>query len=64
MFEGDKIKTLMVLIPALPLAASVITAALGRWVLKERSHLPTIVALVASFVLSLFLLFEVRVARR
>ncbi len=60
MFPGDKIHTLMVLIPALPLAASLITAVLGPKVLRSRSHLPTVLALVASFVLSLFLLFEVR----
>ena len=59
MSDGENIKTLMVLIPALPLAATLITAALGRSVLRERSHLPTVLALVASFVLSLFLLFAV-----
>ena len=60
MFAGDNIKTLMVLIPALPLASTLITALFGRTLLRERSHLPTIFAFVASFVLSLFLLFEVR----
>ncbi|HEY1599872.1 MAG TPA: NADH-quinone oxidoreductase subunit L [Pirellulales bacterium] len=60
MFEGDNIKTLMVLIPAMPLASTLITALFGRSLLRERSHLPTIFAFVASFVLSLFLLFEVR----
>ncbi|MEX2559401.1 MAG: hypothetical protein WD403_05765, partial [Pirellulales bacterium] len=54
--------TLMVLVPALPLAASLITAALGKRVLREQSHLPTIVALVLSFVLSMLLLFDVRAA--
>ncbi|HEY4308178.1 MAG TPA: NADH-quinone oxidoreductase subunit L [Pirellulales bacterium] len=60
MFEGDNIKTLMVLIPAMPLASTLVTAALGRSVLRTRAHLPTIFALVTSFVLSLFLLAEVR----
>jgi len=60
MSEPENIKTLMVLIPALPLGATLVTAVLGPKVLKQRSHLPTVIALVASFVLSLFLLFDVR----
>ncbi len=58
MFEN--INHLMVLIPALPLASAIFTAIFGRSLLKERAHLPTILALVASFVLSLFLLFDIR----
>ncbi len=60
MFEGENIKTLMVLIPAMPLASTLVTALFGRSVLRTRAHLPTIFALVTSFVLSLFLLMEVR----
>src|ERR1700693_2197363 len=52
-------ETLMVLVPALPLAAALVVGLLGRRLLIERSHLPVIAALVASFVFSLFLLFDV-----
>jgi NADH-quinone oxidoreductase subunit L len=44
------------LIPALPLAASVLTALLGPKFLRQHSHWPAIVAALASCVLSLFLL--------
>jgi NADH-quinone oxidoreductase subunit L len=57
MFELD---TLMVLIPALPLAAAILTAILGKHVLGRRAHWPTVIALVASFACSLPVLFEVR----
>jgi len=57
---SENIKTLMVLIPALPLVSAIVTATFGRSLLKGRAHLPTILALVASFVLSLFLLFDIR----
>ncbi len=53
MFE---IETLMVLIPALPLAATLVTALLGKWVLGQASHVPTVVATATAFVLSLVLL--------
>ncbi|MEX0977485.1 MAG: proton-conducting transporter membrane subunit, partial [Pirellulales bacterium] len=53
------IPTLLVLIPALPLAATIVTAVFGR-VLKQMSHLPVIAALVASCVASLLLLAEVQ----
>ncbi len=43
------VKTLLVLIPALPLAAAVLTAILGKRVLRERSHWPTVAALLLSF---------------
>ena len=52
-------ETLTVLVPALPLAAALAVGLLGHRLLKERSHLPVIAALVASFVFSLFLLFDV-----
>jgi NADH-quinone oxidoreductase subunit L len=48
------------MIPLLPLAASVLTAALGYRVLKTRSHWPTIVALALSFGYALVTLFEHR----
>ncbi|MEX0678524.1 MAG: NADH-quinone oxidoreductase subunit L [Pirellulales bacterium] len=56
---ADAIPTLLVLIPALPLAATIVTAVFGRSVLREKSHVPVVVALVASCVASLVLLAEV-----
>ena len=50
--------TLLIMIPALPLAAAVLVACFG-WLLKSRSHWPVILALGASFLLSLMLLNEV-----
>lgn len=50
------IPTLLVLVPALPLAATLVTAALGKRVLRERSHVPVIVALGAAFLASVALL--------
>src|SRR4026209_1883722 len=54
------IPTLLVLIPSLPLLAAIATALFGRGLLRDNMHLPTVVALVCSFVASLTLLFEVR----
>ena len=51
----DDIRTLLVLIPGLPLAAALLTAVLGPKLLKGRSHVPTVVALVGSFLCSLVL---------
>src|SRR5580698_4286040 len=57
MFNLD---TLMVLIPALPLAAAIFTAVFGKHLLGPRAHVPTVIAIVASFCCSLPVLFEVR----
>jgi NADH-quinone oxidoreductase subunit L len=46
------------LIPFLPLSAFIISGLLGRW-LKERAHWPSIIAVLASFLLSVSTLFEV-----
>ena len=54
------IKTLLILIPALPLAAALLTAVLGPRVLGPRSHLPTVAAIALSFVASLLLVFRVQ----
>jgi NADH-quinone oxidoreductase subunit L len=54
------IKTLLILIPALPLAATLVTAALGPRVLRGRSHLPTVTALALSFIASILLVFQVQ----
>ena len=51
--------TLLILIPAMPLVAAVVTAVLGPRVLRGRSHVPTVLALGISFVASLLLLFQV-----
>jgi NADH-quinone oxidoreductase subunit L len=54
------LKTLLILIPALPLAAAILTAALGKRVLRGGSHWPAIAALLLSFLASIALLFEVQ----
>jgi NADH-quinone oxidoreductase subunit L len=54
------IKTLLILIPALPLAAALVTAALGSRVLRTRSHMPTVTAFLLSFVASILLVFQVQ----
>jgi NADH-quinone oxidoreductase subunit L len=54
------IKTLLILIPALPLAATLLTAALGKRVLRARSHVPTVTALLLSFLASIVLVFQVQ----
>jgi NADH-quinone oxidoreductase subunit L len=54
------IKTLLILIPALPLAAAVLTALLGKRVLRAQSHWPTLLALAASCVASIALVFVVQ----
>jgi NADH-quinone oxidoreductase subunit L len=54
------IKTLLILIPALPLAATLLTAALGKRVLRGRSHVPTVTALLLSFIASILLVFQVQ----
>jgi len=51
-------ESLLILIPALPLSAAVLTACFGRR-LKERSHWPVVIAMALSFLASLMLLKEV-----
>ncbi len=41
--------TLLILIPALPLAAALLTAVLGKRVLRQRSHVPVVTAFGRSF---------------
>ena len=54
------IPTLLVLIPALPLAGAAVTAALGaRW-LRGSSHLPVVAGIAGAFVAAVALLFAVR----
>jgi NADH-quinone oxidoreductase subunit L len=54
-----EISQLLPLIPALPLAAAMLTAVLGPRLLRGRSHWPTVIALVLSCAASLTLLFQV-----
>jgi NADH-quinone oxidoreductase subunit L len=54
---------LLVLIPALPLAACLATAIFGRRWLRERSHWPTVLATVLSFLCSLLLAAQVQARR-
>ena len=55
----DSLTRFLILIPAFPLAAAIIIALTGPKLLKQWSHVPVIVALLASFVCSLGLLNEV-----
>lgn len=50
---------LMILVPALPLAAAVLVAALGPRMLRARSHWPVVAALIGSCLASLVLLWHV-----
>ena len=54
------IEVLLVCIPALPLAAAVVTALLGARVLKSRSHWPVVAAIIVSFFCSAALVLQVR----
>jgi NADH-quinone oxidoreductase subunit L len=53
------VKTLIIMIPALPLAAALLTAALGPRVLRTRGHWPTIIALTISCAASFLLACQV-----
>ena len=54
------IPILLVLIPALPLAATLVTASLGKRVLREQSHAPVVAAVPLAVLASLTLLALVR----
>jgi NADH-quinone oxidoreductase subunit L len=53
------IHTLMVLVPALPLLAVIVTAALGPRVLRDKSHWPSILGVAGSCLAALALLYAV-----
>lgn len=55
----DAINSLLIAIPALPLASAILTAVLGPRILKQYSHWLTIGALLAASVCSLLLVREV-----
>ena len=59
MFE---IETLLVVVPALPLAAALFTAALGPRVLRDRSHWPVVAAIGLACLASLVLVVRVQLA--
>jgi NADH-quinone oxidoreductase subunit L len=59
MTDWNTIQMLIVVIVSLPLAATLVTAALGPRVLRAQSHWPTILALGVSFLLSAWLVREV-----
>jgi NADH-quinone oxidoreductase subunit L len=54
------IPTLLILIPALPLAATLSTALLGPRLLRERSHMPAVTAIAISFLASVLLVFQIQ----
>ncbi len=58
------IQTLLILVPALPLAAALLTAVLGRRVLGARSHVPVVAAIGLSCLASLVLLVKVDLESR
>jgi NADH-quinone oxidoreductase subunit L len=60
MFDFLSTSARMTLIPALPLAASLVTALLGRSFLRQHAHWPTVVGIGLSFLVSLSMFFEVR----
>ena len=55
----DRISLLVILVPALPLAAAILTAVLGPRILRERCHYLVIAAIFGAFLCSLGLLNEV-----
>jgi len=56
----SQIANLVIVIPALPLAAAAIVAVLGKRVLREQSHWPVALALVGSCLASVLLIFAVQ----
>lgn len=58
------IPILLVLIPLMPLLAAAVTAALGKRVLGNQSHWPTVVAFVVSCAASVMLVFAVKADSR
>ena len=53
-------ETLLIIVPAMPLLAALVTAATGAKVLRRRSHLPTVVAIGVSCVAAVLLVFGVQ----
>lgn len=59
MFE---LRTLIILIPALPLAAAIATAVLGPRLLRQNSHWPAVVGIAGAFLCSVILAFNVQMS--
>jgi len=59
MSDLTTIHKLLICIPALPLLSAIVTAVFGPRLLRGKSHLPTVLALVISCVLSLVLVVQV-----
>jgi NADH-quinone oxidoreductase subunit L len=55
----ETFRTLLVLVPALPLAAAIVTALAGARLLRQASHWPLVLALAGSLACSLLVLREV-----
>ncbi len=55
MFEAISLRTLLILIPALPLSGAILTAIFGPAILRRQSHWPTVLGLAASCICSLML---------
>ncbi len=53
------LKVLLLLVPTLPLAATLLTAAFGPGLLRNRSHVPVVLAIALAFLASLGLLVQV-----
>ncbi len=53
------VEFLTILIPALPLGATLLTAALGKRMLREQSHVPVVASLAVAFLASIALLVQV-----
>ena len=60
----ERIDLLLVLVPAFPLAAAVLTAVLGPKILRSQSHWLVILALLGAFASSVALLRAVDQAQR
>lgn len=55
----SQLDLLMVLVPALPLAAAVIVALFGAKVLREWSHVPVVLGIIGSFLCSALMLMHI-----
>ena len=51
-------RALLILIPALPLVAAIVTAVLGPRVLRQNSHWPAVVGIIGSFLCSVAIAWQ------
>src|SRR6185369_5068173 len=59
----SEIQALLIAVPALPLLAAIVTGLLGKRVLKDQSHVPTIAAIIGSCAITFTILIGVLTAR-